>query len=91
MLNGMRKGSLPYMMTDLFVSLDYSRFAEVKEDIENKLEELVACRHEYPMWPHHGDSPFGSWEADYHEPIRHTYYRTTIYLISVVRMLRELS
>lgn len=78
-------------MTDLFVSLDYNRFSEVKQEVEDKLEEMIACRHEYPMWPTHGDSPCDTWEEDYHRPIRHTYYRSTLYLISVVRMLRELS
>lgn len=78
-------------MKDLFVSLDYSRFFEVKSDVEKKLDELVAGRHEYPMWPSHGDNPCDEWEEDYHGPFRHNYYQVTLYLLGVVRMLRELS
>lgn len=78
-------------MRDLFVSLDYSKFFEVRNNIEGKLEELIACRHEYPLWPSHGGNPFDEWEEDYHRVIRHNYYRATLYLLSVVRMLRELS
>ena len=78
-------------MQDLFVSLDYSKFLEAKRSIENKLEELVACRHDYPMWPIHGDNPVDVYEQDYHSVIRHQYYRSTLYIIQVVRMLRKLS
>lgn len=78
-------------MDDLFVSLDYSKFYETKYNIEGKLEEMIACRHEFPIWPSHGGNPVDTWEEDYHGPIRYNYYRTTLYLLKVVRLLRQLS
>lgn len=78
-------------MNDLFVSLDYNKFTDALQSVQGKLDELIACRHEYPIWPSHGGSPVDAFEEDYHKVIRHQYYQTTIYLLSIVRTLRELS
>jgi len=78
-------------MTDLLGSFEYSQFNVATEEIEGKLNELIACRHEYPMWPTHGDPPFDIYEEMLHTPIRHTYYRTTLCVLQVVRALRKLA
>lgn len=78
-------------MQDLFVGLNYNKFLEATYSIQGKLDEMIACRHEYPIWPSHGDSPVDIFEEDYHKIIRHQYYKTTLYLLQIVRTLRELS
>jgi len=59
-------------------------------ETERQVEELVAKRHEYPMWPHHGEGPADAWEEAYHGPIRGAYYRSTILLIRALKTLRGL-
>ena len=76
---------------DLFESLEYNTFVDTTKEIEGKLSELIACRHDYPQWPVHGDPPFDIYEEMLHAPIRHQYYQTTLCLLKVVRALRKLS
>lgn len=78
------------MMNDLFVSLDYNRFAEILTSLEGRVDELIACRHEYPIWPAHGESPSDSYEQEFFYLVRHPYYQNTILLIKTLRLLREL-
>lgn len=78
-------------MSDLFVSLSHNKFVEATYEAQQKLEELIACRHDYPMWPAHGDNPFDIYEEEFHGAVRHQYYRATLTLLAVVRMLRDLS
>lgn len=79
------------MINDLFVSLDYNHFAEVLESLEGYTAEMIACRHDYPIWPAHGDNPSDYYEEEFHGMVRRPYYYSTIKLIHALRELRELS
>ena len=76
---------------DLFVSLEYNRFTEASKNLEGKLSELIACRHEYPIWPSHGGNPVDIYEIELHSRIRHQYYHTTLVVLRLTRALRKLA
>jgi len=76
---------------DLLVSLSINKYSETLDFLEGRIAERVACRHEYPMWPAHGDNPSDLFEEDFHGRSRHVYYSSTIELIQVLRRLRNLS
>lgn len=76
---------------DLFVSLSVNKYAEVLQSMEDEVEELFACRHEYPIWPAHGDNPFDEYEKTYHGYMRHNYYRVTLSMVRMLRKLRNIS
>lgn len=73
-------------------SLDMFRQAvtqrTVLRELEERVEYLVAARHDYPIWPHYG-VPSDAMEKAEFEPIRHNYYRETIFLIRILRLLRK--
>jgi hypothetical protein len=76
---------------DLLVSLSVNKYAQVLTELEGEVEELFACRHEYPIWPAHGENPSDSYEQDYHGYIRHNYYRVVLSMVRMLRRLRNLS
>lgn len=76
---------------DLLVNLSVNKYAGVLDFLEDRIAERVACRHEYPMWPAHGENPFDAFEEDFHGRSRHVYYDSTIDMIRVLRKLRNLS
>jgi hypothetical protein len=78
------------MGTDLFVMLSNNKVNGVVRELEGRVAELIASRHEYPIWPYH-DSPLDSYEESYHGSIRHQYYYTTILMIQTLRGLRSLT
>lgn len=76
---------------DLLVSLEYGKFARSLEHLEGRVTEMIACRHDYPVWPSHGDNPQDAYEEEFHTLVRHQYYTSVKYLIQALRVLRELS
>jgi hypothetical protein len=78
------------MGNDLFVMLNNNKFSAVLEDVERKVEELVANRHDYPIWPMH-DGEMDAYEKSFHSGVRHSYYVPTITMIQVLRHLRNIS
>lgn len=76
---------------DLLVNLSVNKYADVLDFLEGRIAERVACRHDYPMWPAHGENPVDDWEEDFCGRPRHVYYKSTIDLIQVLRKLRNLS
>lgn len=63
-------------------------YASTIRELEDRVEYLVAGRHDYPIWPLNG-VPEDAYEREMYEPIRHNYYRETIFLIRILRLLRE--
>jgi hypothetical protein len=76
---------------DLLVNLSVNKYANVLDFLEGRISERIACRHEYPMWPAHGDNPYDAFEEDFHGRSRHVYYDSTKDMIHVLRRLRNLS
>jgi len=64
-------------------------YGTIRRQLESKIEILVQNRHEYPMWPFH-DAEMDEFERVFHEPIRDVYYQSTIFLIRLLKQLREL-
>lgn len=62
----------------------------LRRDLERRVTNMVECRHDYPMWPLHGDYFIDAYEREYHEPIRHEYYRQTLFLVRVLKVLRAI-
>jgi hypothetical protein len=79
------------MTDDLLVMLSHNSYAEAVLKLEDRVREAVACRHEYPIWPVHGDGPVDAYEESFHGPMRHTHYRATIMMIQTLRALRTLA
>lgn len=63
-------------------------YASTIRELEDRVEYLVAGRHDYPIWPLNG-VPEDAYERAQYEPIRYNYYRETIFLIRILRLLRE--
>ena len=61
-----------------------------ERDLEIRVSQLVEGRHEYPMWPLHGDYYVDEYERMYHEPIRREYYKQTLFLLRMLRSFRDL-
>lgn len=78
------------MGNDLFVMMSNNKYNTVVEQVENRVAEMVACRHEYPLWPIH-DGALDDFEQDYHGNIRHSYYVSAVYMIQILRALRNIS
>jgi len=76
---------------DLLVSLSVNKYAQVLEELEDAVQDMFECRHEYPMWPAHGGNPFDEFEEQYHGHNRHVYYRSGLTLVRILRRLRNLS
>lgn len=79
------------MANDLFVMMNHNRYADVVNFVEARVMEMLSSRHDYPMWPAHGDGPQDSFEEDFHGRSRKVYYRATRDLIHVLRKLRNIS
>lgn len=77
-------------MPDLMVMLSHNTFAEIVGRLETRIQGMVENRHEYPMWPIHGDSPVDSFEESYHGQMRHVYYSCAIELVRTLRALKRL-
>lgn len=78
------------MGNDLFVMLNNNKFAHVLEHVEEHVADLVARRHDYPIWPFH-EGPLDPFEEDYHGQVRHIYYSSAILMIRTLRQLRSIS
>ena len=66
-------------------------YRSIHNQLEERVERLVAARHDYPMWPDRKDVewyPMDAFEAQYHGEIRHTNYAETIFLVRLLKQLR---
>lgn len=61
-------------------------------ELEEHVEKLVAGRHDYPVWPDRDnleDYPMDAFEHSIHDPVRHIYYRETLFLLYMMRLMRH--
>jgi hypothetical protein len=79
------------MGNDLFVMMNHNKYEDVKNFVERRVSIMVMDRHNYPMWPSHGESPSDRFEEDFHGRSRGVYYEATRDLIQVLRKLRNIS
>lgn len=73
---------------NLFAALNVSKINDLIYMLEHRINLMVNSRHEYPIWPLHDGQP-DDFEREFHEPVRHVYYQTTIVLIHTLRDLRK--
>lgn len=66
-------------------------YESIGRQIEDRVEKMIAARHDYPMWPERDIdySPMDAFEKQYHGEIRATFYQETIFLIRILKELRE--
>ena len=77
------------MAQDLLAALSVNRYRDLQIILERKISELFEARHEYPIWPEH-DFTLDEYEKSIHEPVRHTYYQSTLLLIHILRALQDI-
>jgi hypothetical protein len=77
------------MSDDLFVSLQYNKFQQTVKEVERRIDERFAARHEYPIWPQH-DGPLDALDRIIHDEVRKQHKETLKLLISVLRALRQI-
>jgi hypothetical protein len=79
------------MAEDLLVMLSHNTYADIVTQLEDRVRAALAVRHDYPIWPVHGDSPVDAYEESFHGPMRHVHYQATIMMIQTLRALRTLA
>jgi hypothetical protein len=73
-----------------FIEAKMHALRDTQQDLENRVEDLYANRHEYPIWPLHNEG-LDYFEQEYHGPVRHVYYSSAISLIRFLRELRKVT